>query len=80
MFCFSGFFLLKLEYMLKNIFSYVITDDFVNCSRFSHPNIVKFLGVCFEQRPKLIILELLEGGDLRSFLRESRPKPVRISL
>ncbi|XP_041353518.1 leukocyte tyrosine kinase receptor-like isoform X2 [Gigantopelta aegis] len=44
-------------------------------SRFSHPNIVNFLGVCFEQRPKLIILELLEGGDLRSFLRESRPKP-----
>ncbi|KAL5009341.1 hypothetical protein ScPMuIL_014922 [Solemya velum] len=44
-------------------------------SKFKHPNIVKFLGVCFEEHPRYIILELLEGGDLKTFLRESRPKP-----
>ncbi|XP_067682623.1 leukocyte tyrosine kinase receptor-like [Haliotis asinina] len=44
-------------------------------SKFNHPNIVKFLGVCFDGRPRFIVLELLEGGDLKSFLRDSRPKP-----
>ena len=46
-------------------------------SKFNHPNIVHFIGVCFEKHPRFIILELLAGGDLKSFLRESRPKPVR---
>ena len=45
-------------------------------SKFNHPNIVHFIGVCFEKHPRFIILELLAGGDLKSFLRESRPKPV----
>lgn len=44
-------------------------------SQFDHPNIVKFHGVSFEQQPKYIILEYLEGGDLRNFLRECRPRP-----
>ncbi|XP_077523426.1 leukocyte tyrosine kinase receptor-like [Amblyomma americanum] len=44
-------------------------------SKFNHPNIVKFIGVCFEKMPRFIVLELLPGGDLKSFLRESRPKP-----
>ncbi|XP_050406861.2 leukocyte tyrosine kinase receptor [Patella vulgata] len=48
-------------------------------SKFSHPNIVSFIGVCFDKEPRFIILELLEGGDVRSFLRESRPKPSRPS-
>ncbi|XP_069117967.1 ALK tyrosine kinase receptor-like isoform X2 [Argopecten irradians] len=48
-------------------------------SKFSHPNIVKLLGVCFESHPRYIILELLEGGDLKTFLRESRPKPGAVS-
>ncbi|KAK2143367.1 hypothetical protein LSH36_849g00011 [Paralvinella palmiformis] len=43
-------------------------------SKFDHPNIVKFVGVCFEKHPRFIILELLEGGDLKNFLRECRPK------
>ncbi|CAI9730647.1 ALK tyrosine kinase receptor-like [Octopus vulgaris] len=54
-------------------------QDFVTeaiiMSKFNHPNIVKFLGVCFESHPKYIVLELLNGGDLRNFLRENRPKP-----
>lgn len=45
-------------------------------SKFHHPNIVRFIGVCFDKMPRLIILELLAGGDLKTFLRENRPKMV----
>ncbi|XP_067121297.1 tyrosine-protein kinase receptor-like isoform X2 [Centruroides vittatus] len=48
-------------------------------SKFNHPNIVRFLGVCFEKLPRFIVLELLPGGDLKTFLRESRPKPHKPS-
>lgn len=41
-----------------------------------HKNVVKCLGVCFQEVPKYIVLELLQGGDLRTFLRESRPLKV----
>ncbi|KAK6997777.1 leukocyte tyrosine kinase receptor, partial [Biomphalaria glabrata] len=43
-------------------------------SKFNHPNIVKFIGVCFNERPHYLVLELLEGGDLKSFLLQARPK------
>ena len=36
------------------------------------------MGVCFEKHPRYIVLELLVGGDLKTFLREARPKPVSI--
>jgi anaplastic lymphoma kinase len=48
-------------------------------SKFTHANIVHFIGVCFNMHPRFIVLELLAGGDLKTFLRESRPKPVRIN-
>merc|ERR1719195_293993 len=48
-------------------------------SKFQHPNIVHFIGVCFDKHPRFIILELLAGGDLKSFLRESRSKPEKPS-
>lgn len=48
-------------------------------SKFNHTNIVQFIGVCFDKHPRYIILELLAGGDLKTFLRESRPKPDRSS-
>ncbi|XP_022918243.1 tyrosine-protein kinase receptor [Onthophagus taurus] len=48
-------------------------------SKFNHPNIVYFIGVCFDKHPRFIVLELLAGGDLKNFLRESRPKPDRSS-
>ncbi|CAB4065600.1 ALK [Lepeophtheirus salmonis] len=48
-------------------------------SKFNHPNIVYFIGVCFDKHPRYIVLELLAGGDLKTFLRESRPKPDRSS-
>lgn len=37
---------------------------------------MKFYGVSFEAQPKFIILELLEGGDLKNYLRENRPRPA----
>lgn len=46
-------------------------------SKFNHANIVHFIGVCFDKHPRFIVLELLAGGDLKNFLRESRPKPER---
>ncbi|CAH1792545.1 unnamed protein product [Owenia fusiformis] len=48
-------------------------------SKFQHKNIVRFIGVCFEKHPRFIILELLEGNDMKTFLRESRPKLDRPS-
>lgn len=48
-------------------------------SKFHHPNIVHFIGVSFDKHPRFILLELLAGGDLKNFLRESRPRPVRLS-
>jgi len=48
-------------------------------SKFIHPNIVHFIGVCFDKHPRFIILELLAGGDLKTFLRESRSKPDKPS-
>uniref|UniRef100_A0A7E4VUV3 Tyrosine-protein kinase receptor n=1 Tax=Panagrellus redivivus TaxID=6233 RepID=A0A7E4VUV3_PANRE len=46
-------------------------------SNFNHPNIVRFYGVCFDSVPKFIVLELLEGGDLKNYLRECRPKGLQ---
>ncbi|XP_072546337.1 proto-oncogene tyrosine-protein kinase ROS isoform X2 [Salminus brasiliensis] len=42
-------------------------------SQFNHPNILRLLGVCVLNEPHYIILELMEGGDLRSYLRGARP-------
>ncbi|KAK0407618.1 hypothetical protein QR680_003495 [Steinernema hermaphroditum] len=43
-------------------------------SKFRHENIVEFFGVSFDAIPRFLVLELLAGGDLKTFLRESRPK------
>ncbi|XP_068089471.1 LOW QUALITY PROTEIN: proto-oncogene tyrosine-protein kinase ROS [Hyperolius riggenbachi] len=42
-------------------------------SQFHHPNILKLLGVCLFNEPQYIILELMDGGDLLSYLRGARP-------
>ncbi|UYV78020.1 ALK [Cordylochernes scorpioides] len=47
-------------------------------SKFRHPNIVKLIGVCADRKPFFIVLELLSGGDLRTFLRDMRPRPGQI--
>lgn len=41
-------------------------------SHFKHPNVLKLLGVCLDSDRHMIILELMEKGDLLSHLRASR--------
>ena len=53
------------------------TDLFTySISNFNHPNIVKVLGVCVENDPVYIIMELMPGGDLLHFLRDARVEHV----
>ncbi|KAL2790404.1 leukocyte tyrosine kinase receptor isoform 3 precursor, partial [Daubentonia madagascariensis] len=42
-------------------------------SKFSHQNIVQCVGLSLQATPRLILLELMSGGDMKSFLRHSRP-------
>ncbi|KAM8920853.1 leukocyte tyrosine kinase receptor [Pelodytes ibericus] len=42
-------------------------------SKFSHQNIVRCIGVSLQTLPRFILLELMSGGDMKSFLRENRP-------
>jgi proto-oncogene tyrosine-protein kinase ROS len=44
-------------------------------SHFKHKHILRLLGVCLDADPNFILLELMEGGDLLSFLRNNRPSP-----
>ncbi|XP_040602001.1 leukocyte tyrosine kinase receptor isoform X2 [Mesocricetus auratus] len=48
-------------------------------SKFSHQNIVRCVGLSFQAAPRLILLELMSGGDMKSFLRHSRPHPSQPS-
>ncbi|KAF4084330.1 hypothetical protein AMELA_G00127450 [Ameiurus melas] len=43
-------------------------------SKFSHQNIVRCIGVSLQALPRFILLELMAGGDLKTFLRETRPR------
>ncbi|XP_041462200.1 proto-oncogene tyrosine-protein kinase ROS-like [Lytechinus variegatus] len=43
--------------------------------KFKHPNIVSLMGVCLDNDPQYIILELMEGGDLLSYIRAARAPP-----
>uniref|UniRef100_A0A3B3QJ29 Tyrosine-protein kinase receptor n=1 Tax=Paramormyrops kingsleyae TaxID=1676925 RepID=A0A3B3QJ29_9TELE len=43
-------------------------------SKFNHQNIVCCIGVSLQALPRFILLELMAGGDLKSFLRETRPR------
>lgn len=47
-------------------------------SNFKHDHILGLLGVCLDNDPQFIILELMEGGDLLSFLRANRPSAVSL--
>ncbi|XP_004839304.1 ALK tyrosine kinase receptor isoform X2 [Heterocephalus glaber] len=48
-------------------------------SKFNHQNIVRCIGVSLQALPRFILLELMAGGDLKSFLRETRPRPSQPS-
>lgn len=45
-------------------------------SKFSHPNIVEFLGVSVEKNAILLVLEYMPGGDLKNYLRNLRSGQV----
>ena len=45
-------------------------------ANFAHTHILRLLGVCLSKDPQFIILELMEGGDLLSYLRSCRPTQV----
>lgn len=49
-------------------------------SNFRHNHIIRLLGVCLDSDPQYIILELMEGGDLLTYLRHSRATEVHLSL
>ncbi|XP_062242258.1 tyrosine-protein kinase Fes/Fps [Platichthys flesus] len=38
--------------------------------QYEHPNIVRLIGVCTQKQPIYIIMELVQGGDFLSFLRQ----------
>ncbi|XP_072751260.1 proto-oncogene tyrosine-protein kinase ROS isoform X2 [Anoplolepis gracilipes] len=41
-------------------------------SHFRHKHVLRLLGVCLDTDSPLLVLELMEAGDLLSYLRESR--------
>uniref|UniRef100_A0A3B3BNF5 Tyrosine-protein kinase receptor n=1 Tax=Oryzias melastigma TaxID=30732 RepID=A0A3B3BNF5_ORYME len=43
-------------------------------SKFSHENIVRCIGVSLNILPRFILLELMIGGDMKTFLRQNRPR------
>ncbi|KAL5011108.1 hypothetical protein ScPMuIL_013413 [Solemya velum] len=45
-------------------------------SNFKHEHILQLLGVCLDNDPQFIILELMGGGDLLTFLRNCRQSNV----
>lgn len=49
-------------------------------SNFKHKHILRMIGVCFDLDALYIIMELMEGGDLLSFLRQSRPLDVSLKI
>nr|XP_057946968.1 tyrosine-protein kinase receptor [Doryrhamphus excisus] len=43
-------------------------------SKFNHENIVRCIGVSLNILPRFILLELMTGGDMKTFLRKNRPQ------
>ena len=38
--------------------------------KWRHPNIVRFYGIVIDKPPFMIILEYVNGGDLRNFMQK----------
>lgn len=45
-------------------------------NNFKHRHILQLIGVCLDNDPNFIIMELMEEGDLLSYLRKNRPTNV----
>jgi serine/threonine protein kinase len=51
---------------------------FVSYSKFNHKNIVRCLGITSDAKGELLlVLELMEGGDLKKYLRSHIQREVR---
>lgn len=48
-------------------------------SNFKHKHILKLIGVCFDLDSLYIIMELMQGGDLLTFLRQNRSAEVKFT-
>ncbi|KAM6912627.1 tyrosine-protein kinase receptor [Xenentodon cancila] len=48
-------------------------------SKFNHENIVHCIGVSLNILPRFILLELMTGGDMKTFLRQNRPRAGQTS-
>jgi len=42
--------------------------------QYEHPNIVRFIGICVQKQPIMIVMELVPGGSLLNYLRASADK------
>jgi len=42
--------------------------------QYEHPNIVRFIGICVQKQPIMIVMELVSGGSLLNYLRTSAEK------
>jgi tyrosine-protein kinase Fer len=40
--------------------------------QYNHKNIVRFIGICVQKEPIMLVMELVSGGSLLVFLRENR--------
>ncbi|XP_045133429.1 tyrosine-protein kinase Fer-like isoform X2 [Portunus trituberculatus] len=40
--------------------------------QYDHPNIVRFIGICVQKQPIMIVMELVPGGSLLSFVRNHK--------
>ena len=43
---------------------------------FMHDHILSLIAICLDNDTNFLILELMEGGDLLSYLRSNRPNVV----
>jgi len=42
--------------------------------QYEHPNIVRFIGICVQKQPIMIVMELVPGGSLLNYLRTNQDK------
>ena len=45
-------------------------------SHFNHENVLRVVGVCINNNPNFIVLELMEAGNLLQFLRQAKRSEV----
>lgn len=38
--------------------------------QYEHPNVVRFIGICVQKQPIMIVMELVPGGSLLNYLRQ----------